>query len=222
VIGWLSLAAKFCPLPRRRRERRALTRMIGTGGYGSLAARHRCVRAIMAASSRCRMRCWRVGHAPRADPSRPRPVRGRDVLSAPGRAGARQAPLRSPSRKFNDDCAALKHVHIWAFRRIRGNCRRHSAITHIGRPGVTYDPDSDDAGGDWCERLLAPPASFLTTGNLSSLAIDKPAPALGDGDHCREMAAKLRQLARYTKSPGIRREAARCPRAIRRAAPSAL
>jgi hypothetical protein len=71
---------------------------------------------------------------------------------------------------------------------------------------VTYDPDSDDAGGDWCDRLLAPPASFLTTGNLSSLAIDEPAPALGDGDHCREMAGKLRQLARYTKSPGIRRE----------------
>jgi hypothetical protein len=71
---------------------------------------------------------------------------------------------------------------------------------------VTYDPDSDDAGGDWCDRLFAPPASFLTTGNLSSLAIDEPAPALGDGDHCREMAGKLRQLARYTKSPGIRRE----------------
>jgi hypothetical protein len=31
---------------------------------------------------------------------------------------------------------------------------------------------------------------------LSSLAIDEPAPALGDGDHCREMAGKLRQLAR--------------------------
>jgi len=41
---------------------------------------------------------------------------------------------------------------------------------------------------------------------LSSLAIDEPAPALGNGDHCREMAGKLRQLARYTKSPGIRRE----------------
>jgi hypothetical protein len=30
--------------------------------------------------------------------------------------------------------------------------------------------------------------------------------ALADGDHCREMAGKLRELARYTKSPGIRRE----------------
>ena len=27
-----------------------------------------------------------------------------------------------------------------------------------------------------------------------------------DGDHCREMAGKLRELARYTNSPGIRRE----------------
>ena len=124
----------------------------------------------------------------------------------PSPESGNSTPLRSPSRKFNDDCAALKHVHIWAFRRIRGNCRPHSAITHIGRPGVTYDPDSDDAGGDWCDRLFAPPASFLTTGNLSSLAIDEPAPALGDGDHCREMAGKLRQLARYTKSPGIRCE----------------
>jgi hypothetical protein len=41
---------------------------------------------------------------------------------------------------------------------------------------------------------------------LSSLAILESPPALGDGDHCREMAGKLRQLARYTKSPGIRRE----------------
>ena len=68
-------------------------------------------------------------------------------------------------------------------------------ITHIDRPDVTYDPDCDDAGGGWCDRLLAPPASFLTTGNLSSLAIDEPGPALGDGDHCREIAGKLRQLA---------------------------
>ena len=28
---------------------------------------------------------------------------------------------------------------------------------------MTYEPDSDDAGGDWSERLLAPPASFLTS-----------------------------------------------------------
>jgi hypothetical protein len=30
--------------------------------------------------------------------------------------------------------------------------------------------------------------------------------ALADGDHYREMADKLRELARLTRSPGIRRE----------------
>ena len=29
---------------------------------------------------------------------------------------------------------------------------------------------------------------------------------LADGDHCREMAGKLRELARQTRSPGMRRE----------------
>jgi hypothetical protein len=37
------------------------------------------------------------------------------------------------------------------------------------------------------------------------LAIE-PAVPLADGDHCREMAGKVRELARYTRSPGIRRE----------------
>jgi hypothetical protein len=39
----------------------------------------------------------------------------------------------APSRKFNDDCAALNHVHIWAFRRIRGNGLPIRPITHIDR-----------------------------------------------------------------------------------------
>ena len=30
--------------------------------------------------------------------------------------------------------------------------------------------------------------------------------ALADGDHCREMAGKLRELAHLTHSPGMRRE----------------
>ena len=29
---------------------------------------------------------------------------------------------------------------------------------------------------------------------------------LADGNHCREIAGKLRELARYTRPPGIRRE----------------
>ena len=46
----------------------------------------------------------------------------------------------------------------------------------------------------------------MTSGNFSSLAVSQPAPALADGNHCREMAGRLRELARYTRSPGIRRE----------------
>jgi hypothetical protein len=37
-------------------------------------------------------------------------------------------------------------------------------------------------------------------------AISEQPPPLADGDHCRETAGKVRELARYTRSPGIRRE----------------
>jgi hypothetical protein len=71
---------------------------------------------------------------------------------------------------------------------------------------VNYDADIEDAGGDWCDGLVSPAREFLTSGNLASSAESEPAPALADGDHCREMARKVRELARYTRSPGIRRE----------------
>ena len=38
------------------------------------------------------------------------------------------------------------------------------------------------------------------------VAVSETRAALADGDHCQEMAGKPRELARYTKSPGIRRE----------------
>jgi hypothetical protein len=38
------------------------------------------------------------------------------------------------------------------------------------------------------------------------VAVSETRAAFADGDHYREMAGKLRELARYTKSPGIRRE----------------
>ena len=38
------------------------------------------------------------------------------------------------------------------------------------------------------------------------VAVSEARAALADGDHCREMAGKLRELARYTRSPGMRRE----------------
>jgi hypothetical protein len=70
---------------------------------------------------------------------------------------------------------------------------------------VTYEIDSD-AGGDCSVELIGPAREFSISGNLTSLAKSEPSPAFADGDHCREMAGKVRELARYTRSPGIRRE----------------
>ena len=38
------------------------------------------------------------------------------------------------------------------------------------------------------------------------MAVSETRAECTDSDHCREMAGKLRELARYTRSPGIRRE----------------
>ena len=38
------------------------------------------------------------------------------------------------------------------------------------------------------------------------IAPREPPDPPADGDHCREMAGKVRELARLTHSPGIRRE----------------
>jgi len=38
------------------------------------------------------------------------------------------------------------------------------------------------------------------------VAVSESRAALADGDHYREMAGRLRELARYTRSPGMRRE----------------
>jgi hypothetical protein len=73
---------------------------------------------------------------------------------------------------------------------------------------VIYDANIGDAGGDLgvgCV-IIGPARWFSTSGNLPSLAMTDPAPALTDGDHCREMAGKLRELARTTRSPGSRRK----------------
>ena len=91
-------------------------------------------------------------------------------------------------------------------RHIRGNYGPNSAITQIDRLGVNYDIVSDDAGGDWVDGLVSPAREFLTSANLPSSAKSELAPALADGDHFREIAGKVRELARYTRSPGIRRE----------------
>jgi len=73
---------------------------------------------------------------------------------------------------------------------------------------VSHDANIDEAGGDLgVGRVVIGPARwFSTSGNLPLLAMTDPPPALVDGDHYREMAGKLRELARTTRSSGIRRE----------------
>jgi hypothetical protein len=82
----------------------------------------------------------------------------------------------------------------------------HSAITRSGRPIVNYETNIDDAGGDRCDWFGSPAREFSTFGNLTSLAKREAPFPVAEGDHCREIAGKLRGLARYTRSPGIRRE----------------
>jgi hypothetical protein len=72
----------------------------------------------------------------------------------------------------------------------------------ISRPGVDYDAVIDGADGDWCDRLVSPARDFLIFGNLPSSGESEPAPALADGDHCREMAGKVRELARWHRQLG--------------------
>jgi hypothetical protein len=54
--------------------------------------------------------------------------------------------------------------------------------------------------------LVGPARAFSISGNLTSLARNGVASALANGDHYREMAGRIRELARITCSPGIRRE----------------
>jgi hypothetical protein len=71
---------------------------------------------------------------------------------------------------------------------------------------VDYDLDGD-AGGDFSIGLVDPAREILMSRTLTSLAASAP-PLLADGDHYREMAGRMRELARLTRSPGIRRELA--------------
>jgi hypothetical protein len=54
--------------------------------------------------------------------------------------------------------------------------------------------------------LIGPARRFLISRELTALAASEPPPPLPGGDHYREMAGKMRELACLTRSPGIRRE----------------
>jgi hypothetical protein len=70
---------------------------------------------------------------------------------------------------------------------------------------VRYETNTD-AGGDCGNGLIGPARRFLISRELTALAASEPPLPLPDGDHYREMAGKMRELARLTRSPGIRRE----------------
>ena len=91
--------------------------------------------------------------------------------------------------------------------RIRGNCQPHSAITHLVSR-VNYDANSDDAGGNCNKWFINPARGFLSFRQDDATGHERKSrpPLADDGKHCRNMAGKVRKLARYTRSPGIRRE----------------
>jgi hypothetical protein len=72
---------------------------------------------------------------------------------------------------------------------------------------VDYDPHIA-AGGDCSNGLGGPARQFLISRSLRLLAVNEPPVPLPDGDHYREMAGRVRELARITRSPAIRRELA--------------
>jgi hypothetical protein len=48
----------------------------------------------------------------------------------------------------------------------------------------------------------------LISRELTVLAASEPPPPLADGDHYREMAGRVRELARLSRSPAMRKELA--------------
>jgi hypothetical protein len=81
-------------------------------------------------------------------------------------------------------------------------CIRH--VIEIGWPGVSYDTYIDNADGDDSDGFLGPVRpSFVP---WMGRAVSEARAAIADGDHCREMAGRLRELARATQLAGMRRE----------------
>jgi len=73
----------------------------------------------------------------------------------------------------------------------------------LGQRIVSYGLDNG-VGGDCSDGLIEPaPRPFVP---WMGMAVSETRAALADGDHCREMAGRLRELARTTRLPGIRRE----------------
>jgi len=77
-------------------------------------------------------------------------------------------------------------------------------VIEIGWPGVSYDTNIDDADGDYSDGFLGPVRpSFVP---WMGIAVSEARAAIADGDHCREMAGRLREVVRVTRLAGMRRE----------------
>src|SRR6266853_2771789 len=103
----------------------------------------------------------------------------------------------------NDDCGGFNDLSIWAFSSIRANCPFHSAQNKI--TGSFVNTQSSILASHCSDSPIIAPAHgpFVP---WMGVAVSETRAALADGDHYREMAGRLRELARQTRSPGMRRE----------------
>ena len=89
--------------------------------------------------------------------------------------GVQQPRLRAVQKTL-PQAAEWPSPDIWLLAQIRGNCRPHSAITHIGHSGVNYDPHSHDAGGDCSNGLVSPARGCFLSRKVTPLAMSEPPP----------------------------------------------
>jgi hypothetical protein len=77
-------------------------------------------------------------------------------------------------------------------------------VIEIGWPGVSYDTHIDDADGVYSDGFIGPVRPPFVP--WMGMAVSEARAAVADSDRCREMAGRLRELARVTRLAGMRRE----------------
>lgn len=71
---------------------------------------------------------------------------------------------------------------------------------------MCYELDNKTVGGDCSDGLIGPARrSFVP---WMGITVSEARAEHADGDHCREIAGRLRELAHTARLPGIRRELA--------------
>ena len=69
---------------------------------------------------------------------------------------------------------------------------------------MNYDTHVDFVGGDHEDGFISPTLPCLVP--WMGRAVNETRAALADSEHCREMAGRLRELARIARLTGMRRE----------------